>query len=182
MTSETLLQLRASPSAPTRKDVHERDQGDDHDRSDSDDGNRGCGDDHARIVSGSLIVKTLSGEWYGSRSTESGGKRREHAEVSVKLDALKTTGAERLQAVLVLEPPEGALNCAASPVEVVPPLRLAGDERVQAAGLDPLGHGSALAGWTAPLRPLLLEVGTESSITATFRCAKRTAAASRKRF
>jgi hypothetical protein len=84
MTSETPLRLRASPSAPTRKDVHERNQGDDHDRSDSDDGNRGCGDDHARIVSGNLFVKTLSGEWYGSRSTESGGKRREHAEVSVK--------------------------------------------------------------------------------------------------
>jgi hypothetical protein len=73
MTSETPLRLRASPSAPTRKDVHERDQGDDHHRSDSDDGNRGCGDDHACIVSGNLIVKTLSGEWYGSRSTESGG-------------------------------------------------------------------------------------------------------------
>jgi hypothetical protein len=61
MTSETPRRLRASPSAPTRKDVHERDQGDDHHRSDSDDGNRGCGDDHTRIVSGNLIVKTLSG-------------------------------------------------------------------------------------------------------------------------
>jgi hypothetical protein len=91
MTSETPRRLRASPSAPTRKDVHERDQGDDHHRSDSDDGNRGCGDDHTRIVSGNLIVKTLSGEWYGSRSAERGGERGEDREVGVKLDALKST-------------------------------------------------------------------------------------------
>ena len=60
MTSETPRRLRASPSAPTRKDVHKRDQGDDHHRSDRDDGNRGCGDDHTRIVSGNLSVKTLT--------------------------------------------------------------------------------------------------------------------------
>ena len=36
----------------------------------------------------------------------------------MKLDALKSTGAERLQAVLVLAPIEGALNCAAPTVEV----------------------------------------------------------------
>ena len=160
MTSETPLRLRASPSAPTRKDVHERDQGDDHHRSDSDDGNRGCGDDHARIVSGNLFVKTLSGEWYGSRSTESGGKRRDHAEVSVKSDACKTTDAKRLQAALVLEPTEGALDCAASTVEVAPPLRLARDEGMQAACRDPLGERSALASRAAPLRALVLEVGT----------------------
>jgi hypothetical protein len=106
MTSETPLRLRASPSAPTRKDVHERDQSDDHHRSDSDDGNRGCGDDHARIVSGNLFLKPLSGEWYGSRS----GERGEDREVGVKLDALKATGAEWLQAVLVLKPSEGALD------------------------------------------------------------------------
>ena len=60
MTSETPLRLRVSPSAPTRKDVHECDQGDDHHRSDSDDGNGGCGDDHARIVSGNLFLKTTN--------------------------------------------------------------------------------------------------------------------------
>lgn len=79
----------------------------------------------------------LRGEWDGSRSRERRRERGEDAEVGVQLDAVKRAHAERLQPVLILEPPEGPLDGSASAVEVAEPLRVARDQRVQPGCLPP---------------------------------------------
>jgi hypothetical protein len=48
----------AAPSAPARKDVNQREEGDDDHRSDGNDGNGGSGEDHAAFLSCSSFVKT----------------------------------------------------------------------------------------------------------------------------
>src|SRR4051794_11450101 len=73
--------------------------------------------------------------------------------------ALKTTNAKRREPVLVLQPPEVALDSATAPVEVAPPLRLARDQRVTPVGLKPYALGLTLAGRAAPLGSSALEVG-----------------------
>jgi hypothetical protein len=55
-----------------------------------------------------------------------------HRQVSVERDPLKSANAERCQAVLVLEPPELALDGSTATVERAPPLRLARNQWVQA--------------------------------------------------
>ena len=55
-------------------------------------------------------VRSLRRERNGSRSGECGGKRGEDAEVGVERGPLKPSHPERLQAVLVLEPTELALD------------------------------------------------------------------------
>lgn len=104
-------------------------------------------------------LAALRRERNGSRSGERGGERGEDAEVGVERDTLKPSHAEWLQPALVLEPPEGALDRGASPVQVAPPLRLAGDKRVQATRLDPGGLRLALPGRAAPLARLPLGIG-----------------------
>lgn len=54
--------------------------------------------------------------------------------------------------------PKLALDSGATPVEVAEPLGRAGNERVAAVGLDPLGRGLALTRGAAPLGRLALEV------------------------
>lgn len=97
---------------------------------------------------------------YGSRSGERLAEPGEHDEVGVQDDALQATYTQRGEAVVVLQPAELALNSGAAPVEVAPPLRLARNERIAAAGLHPHGGGLALAGWAAPLRRLAVVVSS----------------------
>ena len=59
----------------------------------------------------------------------------------------------------MLEPSELALDRATAPVERLPPLRLARDERVEAVGLDPGRAGATLASRAAPLGPTARGVG-----------------------
>jgi Co/Zn/Cd efflux system component len=54
-----------------------------------------------------------------SRSGERLRKLREDAQISVQRDPVASTEAKRRQTVLVLEPPEGTLDRAASPVHVL---------------------------------------------------------------
>jgi hypothetical protein len=92
----------------------------------------------------------LRREWNGSRSCERGGERGEDAEVGVERDPLKPSHSERLQAALVLEPPERTLDRSAPTVQVAPPLRFAGNQRVQPGRLAPEARGLALASRAAP--------------------------------
>lgn len=75
----------------------------------------------------SLIEKDgdLCREWNGPRSRECRGEHGEAGEVGVQLHLRQPANPQRLQAVLVLEPSEGALNRAPAPVKIAPPLRLA---------------------------------------------------------
>ena len=59
-----------------------------------------------------------------SRSGERVREHREHAEVGMERDPLASAQSERREAVLVLEPSEGALNGGTATVEVAPALRL----------------------------------------------------------
>ena len=99
-----------------------------------------------------LWSAALRREGHGLRWGERQRKPDEHGEVGVKRDPLKTPGAQRGEAVFVLQPAELALDSRATPVEVTPPLRLARDERVQAARLDPDRGGLAFPGG-APCGP-----------------------------
>lgn len=67
-------------------------------------------------------------------------------------DALNATDAQRCQRPFVFEPSEFALDCATPSVHLLPPLRLARDQRVEAVGGDPCRGGLALPGRTAPFR------------------------------
>ena len=87
------------------------------------------------------------------------GQLGEDGQVSVEPNPLDPTDAERKQRPLILEPSELALDGPAAPVERLPPLRLAGDQGMQAVGLDPTGARLALAGRTPPLGPTARGVG-----------------------
>jgi hypothetical protein len=89
-------------------------------------------------------VRGLRRERYDSRSGERLRESREHRQVGVKLDALKSTHAECGQPVLVLQATKLALDGGASTIEIAPPLRLARNKRVKPGSLDPAGLGRAL--------------------------------------
>jgi hypothetical protein len=59
------------------------------------------------------IIRSLSSEWYGSRSAERAGELGEDRRVGVQPDAIQTTDAERKQRPLMLEAAELALDRAA---------------------------------------------------------------------
>src|SRR3989442_704718 len=86
-----------------------------------------------------------------SRTRERAGELGEDGQVGGQAHALNAPGAEWGERPFVLEPAELALDGGALAVEALPAKRLAGDQRVQAVGLDPPGGGLALAGWAAPL-------------------------------
>lgn len=73
----------------------------------------------------------LRGERCGSRSGESLRQTREHHEVGVEHDPLQASDAKRSQAVLVLEPPELALDRTAPTIEVAPARSVTRDRKVQ---------------------------------------------------
>ena len=79
----------------------------------------------------------LSRERNDPRPRERLRQPRQHREVGVKLDTSQSANAERSQPVLMLQSTELALDSAASPIEVAPPLALARDQRVQARRLAP---------------------------------------------
>ena len=79
-----------------------------------------------------FVPRALRRERKCSRSGERAGERGKDAEVGVKRDLLDATDAERRESGLVLQASEGALDGAASTVEVAEPLALVGDQRVQA--------------------------------------------------
>src|SRR5438093_801246 len=109
------------------------------------------------------VVGCLGREWYGvgARSGECRSEGGEDAEVGVQLDALDPSHPERRQSGLVLQPAEAPLDGATATVEVTPPLRLARDQRMQTARLDPDAPGRAVrvarpsrrSRRAAPLRP-----------------------------
>jgi hypothetical protein len=99
----------------------------------------------------------------GSGSCKRHSKRGENAEIGVKLHLRQPAYSERGQASLVFEPTETALDSAATTVEVAPALRLAWNERVQAADLDPPARRGTLSSRAAPLRPLAPEVCSAKS-------------------
>jgi hypothetical protein len=74
----------------------------------------------------------LGGERNCPRSGESLREHRQRAEVGMERDPFDSADAERSKAVLVLEPPEGALDGGAATVQVAPSLRLTRDKRVEA--------------------------------------------------
>ncbi len=82
--------------------------------------------------------------------------------VGVKRDSFETSDTERLQAVLVLEPPEGALDRAASPVQVAKALAVARDERLEPGSLESRGRSRSGGGQGlgAVIRGLLTLVRT----------------------
>src|SRR5207245_6884158 len=75
------------------------------------------------------------------RAAESEREPSEHHEVSVESDALQSADPKRSQSVLMLQPPELALDGSTTPVEVAPALRLARDQRVESRRLAPQGLG-----------------------------------------
>ena len=76
----------------------------------------------------------------------------------MQLDAVEAADAKRREGVVVLQAAELALNRGAAPVEITPPLRLAGNERMQSRRLPPETLGLAVPGGAAPFRSLVLEV------------------------
>ena len=104
------LQLRASPSAPARDDVHEHDQRYDDHRSNGDDGNGGRSDDHPGRPIRPYESKNLGGDWNCSRPCEFHCELTEDGEVGVEADALDATDAEHRQRVAMLPPAELALD------------------------------------------------------------------------
>ncbi len=75
-------------------------------------------------------------------------------------DPLKPANAEGGEAVVHLESAELSFHGSAAPVEVAPPLRLAGDEGMEAVGFHPTGDRGALAGRTPPFSGVPLVVGS----------------------
>jgi hypothetical protein len=73
----------------------------------------------------------LRGECSHSRPTECLREPREQGEIGVKLDAGKSTRAERCEAVVVLQVAEFALDGGAPPVEIPEPLHVTRDAREQ---------------------------------------------------
>src|SRR5688500_3516140 len=72
--------------------------------------------------------------------------------------ASEATDTERQQRPFVLQPAELALDGTALAVQVAPPRRAAGNQRVQAVGFDPRRARLALAGGATPLRRTPLHV------------------------
>lgn len=79
-----------------------------------------------------LYIEARPANGYGSCSGERRGKRGEDAKVGVEGYALKPAHSERLQAVLVFQPSEGALDSAATSGQVAPNA----STRVGRAGAD----------------------------------------------
>jgi len=109
----------------------------------------------------------LRGEWNGPRPAECLREPCEHREVGVKLHAFQAANAEWRESVFVLQAAEGALNRAASAVEVDEPHALTRDQRVEAGRFAPHACWLALAGRAAPLRlaampPRLRRLGDSS--------------------
>ena len=86
-----------------------------------------------------------------ARAPESAAELGEDRQVGMKPDPFDPSHAEREQRPLVLQAPELALDGATAPVEGLPPLRLARDQRMQPVRLDPPARRLALAGRAAPL-------------------------------
>ena len=78
----------------------------------------------------------------------------------MKGDLRQPANAERLQAVLILEPAELALDGGTSGVQVAEASSLARDQRVAPMVFDPDGLRLALPGGAAPLGGVALEIGT----------------------
>src|SRR4051812_1021893 len=107
-----------------------------------------------------LKLDCSDGQQNAPRLSERARQLVEDRQVGVQLHAIQPTDAEWRERPLVLEASKLALNGRAATVELLEPLRLARDQRVQTAGLDPHGRGLALARRAAPFARAGLVVGS----------------------
>lgn len=76
-------------------------------------------------------VRVLRRDGHSTRPRERLRQPREHGEVGVKRDPLKTANVERGESEPMLQRPELSFDCGAAPVQIMPPLRITRDERLR---------------------------------------------------